>query len=193
MDIREGEAGAGTPHAASRSLPFDAAKLDDLLEDAGIDVLVVSSKHNIQYLFGGYRFFFFDHFDAIGLSRYLPLLVYARGRPEDAAYFGNPMEGYEEALGKFWTLAFREGLGIGSGHGAGRRPYRTHRQGGGADRHRAGLPAGRRRGSPAARPAGGADRRGGGAAGTPAGGQDSGGTRIICARRRIGWSIQCWR
>ena len=51
----------------------------DLLEEAGIDVPVVSSKHNIQYLLGGYRFFFFDHFDAIGLSRYLPLLVYPRG------------------------------------------------------------------------------------------------------------------
>ena len=39
------------------------------LHDAGIDVLVVTSKHNIQYLLGGYRFFFFDHFDAIGISR----------------------------------------------------------------------------------------------------------------------------
>ena len=27
---------------------------------------VVSSKHNIQYLLGGYRFFFFDYMDAIG-------------------------------------------------------------------------------------------------------------------------------
>ncbi|MEQ9692096.1 MAG: Xaa-Pro peptidase family protein [Bauldia litoralis] len=105
MDTRE------TGTTGDRSLPFDAAKLDDLLEEAGIDVLVVSSKHNIQYFFGGYRFFFFDHFDAIGLSRYLPLLVYARGRPEDAAYFANPMEGYEEALGKFWTPRFEKGWG----------------------------------------------------------------------------------
>ncbi len=49
---------------------FDAARLDKLLDEAGMDAVVISSKHNIQYLFGGYRFFFFDHFDAIGVSRY---------------------------------------------------------------------------------------------------------------------------
>ena len=54
--------------AGATSLPFDSARLDDLLDEAGIDAVVISSKHNIQYLFGGYRFFFFDHFDAIGVS-----------------------------------------------------------------------------------------------------------------------------
>ena len=57
------------------AVPFDTDLLDELMRQAGIDLLVVSSKHNIQYLLGGYRFFFFDHFDAIGVSRYLPLLV----------------------------------------------------------------------------------------------------------------------
>ncbi len=59
------------------------------MEEAGIDALVVTSKHNVQYLLGGYRFFFFDHFDAIGVSRYLPILVYVKGRPERAAYIGH--------------------------------------------------------------------------------------------------------
>jgi Xaa-Pro aminopeptidase len=68
---------------------------------------VISSKHNIQYLFGGYRFFFFDHFDAIGVSRYLPLLVYVKGRPEQSIYIGQGMESYEKELGKFWTPAFQ--------------------------------------------------------------------------------------
>ena len=67
----------------------------------------ISSKHNIQYLFGGYRFFFFDHFDAIGVSRYLPLLVYVKGRPEQSIYIGHGMESYERDLGKFWTPVFR--------------------------------------------------------------------------------------
>ena len=40
-------------------------------------------------------FFFFDHFDAIGVSRYLPVLVYVKGFPERAAYIGHPMESYE--------------------------------------------------------------------------------------------------
>ena len=55
--------------AEAASPPFDSARLDALLDEAGMDAAVISSKHNIQYLFGGYRFFFFDHFDAIGVSR----------------------------------------------------------------------------------------------------------------------------
>jgi Xaa-Pro aminopeptidase len=88
-------------------LPFDSARLDRLLDEAGMDAVVISSKHNIQYLFGGYRFFFFDHFDAIGVSRYLPLLIYVKGRPEQSTYIGHGMESYEKELGKFWTRAFQ--------------------------------------------------------------------------------------
>ena len=93
--------------AGAAPLPFDSARLDDLLDEAGIDAAVISSKHNIQYLFGGYRFFFFDHFDAIGVSRYLPLLVYVKGRPEQSIYIGHGMESYERDLGKFWTPVFQ--------------------------------------------------------------------------------------
>ena len=82
--------------------PFDWRKLDRLMEEYDLDVLIVSSKHNVQYLLGGYRFFFFDAFDAIGVSRYLPLFVYFRGRPDLATYVGNRMEAYEKALDKFW-------------------------------------------------------------------------------------------
>jgi Xaa-Pro aminopeptidase len=88
-------------------LPFDSARLDGLLDEAGIDALVISSKHNIQYLFGGYRFFFFDHFDAIGVSRYLPLLIYVKGRPDQSTYIGHSMESYERDLGKFWTPTYQ--------------------------------------------------------------------------------------
>ncbi len=88
-------------------LPFDHSRLDSLLDEAGIDALVISSKHNIQYLLGGYRFFFFDHFDAIGVSRYLPLLIYVKGRPDQCIYIGHAMESYEKTLGKFWTPTFQ--------------------------------------------------------------------------------------
>ena len=90
------------PISDAKSLPFDSAKLDALLDDAGIDALVVTSKHNIQYLLGGYRFFFFDQMDAIGVSRYLPILIYQKGRPADSVYVANKMESYEQELGKFW-------------------------------------------------------------------------------------------
>ena len=92
--------------AAPPPIPFDTARLDALMEEAGIDALLVTSKHNIQYLLGGYRFFFFDHFDAIGVSRYLPILVYVKGHPESAAYVGHPMESYEHELGQFWVPKF---------------------------------------------------------------------------------------
>ena len=41
--------------AAPPPIPFDAGRLDALMEEAGIDALIVTSKHNIQYLLGGYR------------------------------------------------------------------------------------------------------------------------------------------
>ncbi len=85
-----------------RKLPFDAALLDELMERAGIDVLLVTSKHNIQYLLGGYRFFFFDYSDAIGVARYLPVLIYPKGRPDRAVYVGNAMEVSELENGSFW-------------------------------------------------------------------------------------------
>jgi Xaa-Pro aminopeptidase len=84
------------------TLPFDSRHLDELLDAAGIDILVAASKHNIQYLLGGYRFFFFDQFDAVGIERYLPILIYRKGRPEDAVYIGNGMEDSEAENGRFW-------------------------------------------------------------------------------------------
>jgi Xaa-Pro dipeptidase len=35
-----------------------------------------------QYLLGGYKFIFFSAMDAIGHSRYLPIVVYEKGAPE---------------------------------------------------------------------------------------------------------------
>ena len=67
-----------------------------------MDVLLATSKHNVQYLLGDYKFFFFEAMDAIGVSRYLPAVVYQKGKPETAAYVGNSMEAYEKELGKFW-------------------------------------------------------------------------------------------
>ena len=85
------------------AVPFNHEKLDRLMEAAGIDVLVATSKHNVQYLLGGYKFIFFAAMDAIGHSRYLPVVVYEKGRPDHAAYVGNRMEGGEHANRPFWT------------------------------------------------------------------------------------------
>ena len=63
------------PPGVGLRIPFDDRRLDALLDQAGIDVLIASSKQNIQYLLGGYRFIFFSAMEAIGHSRYLPVLV----------------------------------------------------------------------------------------------------------------------
>jgi Xaa-Pro aminopeptidase len=87
---------------AASAVPFDHRLLDTLMEEAGIDVLVATSKHNVQYLLGGYHFFFFDYKEAIGMSRYLPIVIYPRGRPADAVYIGNRLETFEKELNRFW-------------------------------------------------------------------------------------------
>jgi len=92
--------------ALTDALPYSFAKLDDLMEKAGIDVLLVTSKHNTQYLLGGYRFIFFSAMDAIGHSRYLPVIAYVKGAPDKTAYVANKMEGGEHANHPFWTPHF---------------------------------------------------------------------------------------
>jgi Xaa-Pro aminopeptidase len=91
------------PVKSSLAIPFDAARLDRLMEDAGLDVLVATSKHNVQYLLGGHRAFFFDYMDAMGVSRYLPVFVYAKGAPDKAAYFGHRLENFQRENRPFWT------------------------------------------------------------------------------------------
>ena len=60
-------------------IPFDHARLDRLMDEAGIDVVIATSKHNVQYLLGGHRANFFDYMDATGVTRYLPVFVYPKG------------------------------------------------------------------------------------------------------------------
>jgi Xaa-Pro aminopeptidase len=85
------------------SIPFDADRLDRLMDEAGIDVLLTTSKHNVQYLLGGHRAFFFESMDAMGLSRYLPVLVYPKGARQKAGYFGHRMEGFQKENDPFWV------------------------------------------------------------------------------------------
>ena len=96
MNINPAQSRSGAP-------AFDRAKLDRLMDEAGIDVLLATSKHNTQYLLGGYKFIFFAAMDAIGHSRYLPIVIYEKDAPDHAAYIGNKMEGGEHANNPFWT------------------------------------------------------------------------------------------
>jgi Xaa-Pro aminopeptidase len=85
------------------AVPFDTGRADRLMEEAGIDVLLATSKHNVGYLLGGYRFPFFAVMEAIGHSRYLPIVIYRRGRPQEAAHVGAAMERAEHANRPIWV------------------------------------------------------------------------------------------
>jgi len=87
----------------AQNIPFDANRLDRLMDEAGIDVLLATSKHNVQYLLGGHRALFFDYMDAMGLSRYLPIMVYPKGKPDKAAYFGHRLENFQQEVKPLWT------------------------------------------------------------------------------------------
>jgi Xaa-Pro aminopeptidase len=84
-------------------IPFDHARLDRLMDETGIDVVIATSKHNVQYLLGGHRADFFDYMDATGVTRYLPVLVYPKGTPEKAAYIGHRLEKFQRDVNPMWT------------------------------------------------------------------------------------------
>ena len=132
---------------AKPAIPFDTKRLDRLMDDAGIDVLIANSKHNIQYLLGGHRSIFFDYMDAMGISRYLPLLVYPKGAPEKAAFFGHRLEAPPEG-GRPVLDARRQyqQRGLGRCHAEGGRLCAQVWRQGQAGRRRDGFPAGRRGG-----------------------------------------------
>src|SRR6202451_1068938 len=83
--------------------PFDTALLDRLLDEAGGDVLVATSKTNVQYLLGGPRAFSSKSMDDMGISLYLPVFVYQKGAPQKAGFFGHRMEGFQNEVKPFWV------------------------------------------------------------------------------------------
>jgi Xaa-Pro aminopeptidase len=91
------------PSDLGSHVPFDAGRLDRLMDKANLDVLIATSKHNVQYLLGGHRALFFDYMDAMGVSRYLPVFVYVKGTLDKAAYFGHRLEGYQREVNPFWV------------------------------------------------------------------------------------------
>ena len=82
------------------------------MEAASLDVLVATSKHNVQYLLGAERAIFFDYMDALGVSRYLPVVIYPKGAPDKAAYIGHRLETHQRTVAPLWVPQVRtEGNG----------------------------------------------------------------------------------
>lgn len=88
-------------------VPFDRLRLDGLMAGAGVDVVLATSKHAVQYLLGGYRYFFFANMDALGLGRYLPVVGYRRGAPDAAFYVGAANEDWGVRVHPLWVPEVR--------------------------------------------------------------------------------------
>ena len=85
-------------------VPFDDKKLDGLMEEAGLSLVLASTRHNVRYLTGGYYFHFYERFSRIGRSQYLPIVGLPRQRLEEAFYVGCPdEEGQIQAEGLWIT------------------------------------------------------------------------------------------
>jgi Xaa-Pro aminopeptidase len=83
--------------------PFACAKLDALLAEPGLDAILATSAHNARYLLGGYRFFLYDRNEAIGASRYVPVVGYVAGRADDSFYVGARIEGWDTDVRPPWV------------------------------------------------------------------------------------------
>lgn len=68
--------------------PFDSAKLQHLMDEAGMDLLLASTRHNVRYLTGGYVYHFHERNRPMGSSQYLAFVGVPRARVEDAFYIG---------------------------------------------------------------------------------------------------------
>ena len=66
--------------------PFDSNKLDRLMEEAGLDLLLASTRHNVRYLTGGYYYHFHANATRMGQTQYLPFVGVLRGRMGDAFF-----------------------------------------------------------------------------------------------------------
>ena len=54
------------------------------MDDAGVDLLLAHTPHNIRYLTGGYYFHFRERVAAIGPSQYLPFVGIPKKNSENA-------------------------------------------------------------------------------------------------------------
>jgi Xaa-Pro aminopeptidase len=62
------------------------------MEEAGLLLVLASTRHNVRYLTGGYYFHFYERFTRIGRSQYLPFVGLPRQRLDEAFYVGCPDE-----------------------------------------------------------------------------------------------------
>jgi Xaa-Pro aminopeptidase len=83
-------------------IPFDAHKLDRLMGDAGLDLLLACTRHNVRYLTGGYYYHFHANATRMAQTQYLPFVGLRGGRVEDAFYVCRPEERGQIEADSLW-------------------------------------------------------------------------------------------
>lgn len=85
-------------------IPFDAKKLERLMEQAGLELILACTRHNVRYLTGGYYYHFHAAATRMAQTQYLPFVGVPRGRVGEPFFVCRPEErGQMEAEG-LWIL-----------------------------------------------------------------------------------------
>jgi hypothetical protein len=62
------------------------------MEEAGLQLLLACTRHNVRYLTGGYSYHFLTRALRFGRSQSLPFVGLPRGRFDEAFYLGRVIE-----------------------------------------------------------------------------------------------------
>jgi Xaa-Pro aminopeptidase len=93
-------------------IPFDAARLQRLMREHEVDVVLATTRHNVRYLTGGYYFPFYARTPRFGAGRYLSVVGIPAAALDSAFYVGrgdgtlNEQDAIE-AFGPFWIATRR--------------------------------------------------------------------------------------
>jgi len=93
---------------------FDAQRLFGLMKQAGAEVLLASTRHNVRYLTGGYYYPLYVWDAHTRGTQYLSFLVIPADRLEDAFLIGRPGEGEALQEAGLWLRCCHEASGIGT-------------------------------------------------------------------------------
>ncbi|MCX8013365.1 MAG: Xaa-Pro peptidase family protein [Rectinema sp.] len=78
--------------SGNHALPFDADKFSRLMEDQGLDIAILNSRHNVRYVSGGYYYHFHANADRMAESRYISFAGLPGCNPKEAFYIRRPEE-----------------------------------------------------------------------------------------------------
>ena len=73
-------------------IPFDQNKLNTLMDETGIDLLLATTRHNIRYLTGGYYNYYHAKMERMAATRYLAVLGIPKGRLDEAFFISGRKE-----------------------------------------------------------------------------------------------------